>query len=256
MKTIAMIPTYNEVLNMRNTIESVLNCGVPGIEVLIVDDMSPDGSYKIVEEISKTDNRVHLLLRKEKRGRGYAGIDGFKKSLEMGADFIVEMDADGSHNPKYIPKFLEMIDNYSAAQTDNYGAAQTDNYGAAQSNDYGAIIGSRFIKGGSDEERGFLRKTISAMSRIYLSFVIGTKVKDPTSGFRLFKRETLETFVDKLKARDPFIVTEVLFYLQKNKIKVAECPIEFLQRKAGQSKLRPFTLIKYLFKVLLLRINF
>jgi len=229
MKTIAMIPTYNEASNAAQIISSVLNCGAD-VDVLIVDDMSPDGTYKIVEDVARTNSKVHLLLRKENRGRGYAGKDGFKKALEMGADFIVEMDGDGSHDPKYIPAFLEKIKNCDA------------------------VIGSRFISGGKDEERGFLRHAVSNFSRIYLSFVLGVKIKDPTSGYRMFKREVLASFVDKLKAGDPFIVTEVLYCLKKNNFKIEEYPIEFLSRFSGESKLRPLTLVKYLFKVLKLKI--
>lgn len=230
MDTIAMIPTYNEATNISRLIDEILNCGID-IEVLVVDDMSPDGTYKIVEEIAKTNPKVHLLLRKENRGRGYAGKDGFKKALELGAKHIVEMDGDGSHSPQYIPGFRETI------------------------NSCDIVIGSRYIKGGKDEERTLLRQVVSNLSRKYLSFFLGVKIQDPTSGFRMFKREALETFVDKLQASDPFIVSEVLYHIKKNDLTVKEYPIEFLSRLSGESKLKPWTLIKYLFKVLKLRIT-
>jgi len=225
---IAILPTYNEAENIEKIIKEILSCGVD-IEVLVADDMSPDGTYKIVEEISKTNPKVQLLLRKENRGRGHAGKEAFKKALETDAKYIVEMDADGSHSPKYIPLFRKAIENC------------------------GVVIGSRYVQGGKDGRRSFLRRLISALSRFYLNLVLGLKLKDPTSGFRMFRREAAETFVDKLSAPDPFIVSEVLYYLKKNKIKIEECPIEFLPRTAGRSKLRPFTLIKYLFRVLKLR---
>jgi len=230
METIAMIPTYNEASNIKRIIEDVLSCGID-IEVLIVDDMSPDGTYKIVEETAKTNPKVHLLLRKEKRGRGYAGKDGFKKAIEMGAKYIVEMDGDGSHSPKYLPGFLDMI----------------------QSCD--AVIGSRYVSGGKDEERTPLRRIVSNMSKWYLGFVLGVKIKDPTSGYRMFRKEALEKFVDKLQANDPFIVTEVIYYLKKYGCAVKEYPIEFLSRASGESKLKPWTLVKYLFKVLKLKVR-
>lgn len=230
METVAMIPTYNEATNIEQVIGEILNCGTD-IDVLVVDDMSPDGTYKIVEKMSKTDPRVHLLLRKEKKGRGYAGKDGFKKAIEMGAKYIVEMDGDGSHSPRYIPGLRKMIDTCDV------------------------VIGSRYVKGGKDEERSLLRQFVSNPSRWYLAFMLGVKVKDATSGFRMFKREVLETFADKLQANDPFIVSEVLYHLRKNKFVIKEYPIEFLSRISGESKLRPWTLIKYLFKVLKLRIT-
>ena len=149
----------------------------------------------------------------------------------MGANFIVEMDADGSHSPKYLPGFRKTIENCDA------------------------VIGSRYINGGKDEERTFLRQIVSEFSRRYLSFILGVKVKDPTSGYRMFKKEVLQSFASKLTANDPFIVSEVLYYLRKNNFKISEYPIEFLSRISGQSKLRPWTLIKYLFKVLKLRLS-
>ncbi|MDR0724355.1 MAG: polyprenol monophosphomannose synthase [Endomicrobium sp.] len=229
MKTVVMIPTYNEASNIKNVVSDVLNCGI-NTEVLIVDDMSPDGTYKIVENISKQNNKVHLLLRKEKKGRGYAGKDGFIKAIDMNADFIVEMDGDGSHNPKCISEFLKAIKNYDV------------------------VIGSRYINGGKDEERTLLRKTISHFSRFYLAKVLGVNIKDPTSGYRMFKRDALKKFVYLLKANDPFIVTEVIYQIRNNNLKIKEVPIIFLKRFSGESKLRPTTLIKYLFKVLKLKI--
>ncbi|MDR3244378.1 MAG: polyprenol monophosphomannose synthase [Elusimicrobiota bacterium] len=230
MDTVAVLPTYNEASNIKQVIEEILNCPIE-ICVLIVDDMSPDGTYKIVQEMAAKNPKINLLLRKEKRGRGYAGIDGFKRALDMGAKYIVEMDADGSHNPQYIPALRKAIENCDA------------------------VIGSRYISGGKDEARNLIRKIISNLSRMYLSFVIGTKIKDPTSGYRIFKRETLEKFIDKLKASDPFIVTEIVYYLKKNKCLVQEYPIEFKERLSGESKLKASTLLKYLFKVIKLRLE-
>lgn len=229
MKTVVMIPTYNEASNIKKIINDVLNCGVE-LNVLIVDDMSPDGTYKIVKDIANQNSKVHLLLRKEKKGRGYAGKDGFIKAIDMNADFIIEMDGDGSHDPKYIPEFLKVI------------------------KDYDVVIGSRYVDNGKDEERTLLRRVVSNFSRLYLSTILGVTIKDLTSGYRMYKKDALKKFVYKLKASDPFIVTEVIYHTKKNRLKVKEYPIIFLKRLAGESKLRPATLIKYLFKVLKLKI--
>ena len=228
MDIIAVIPTYNESGNIKQVVSEILALPL-NIEALVVDDLSPDGTYKIVEEMSKSDSRVHLLLRKENRGRGWAGIDGFKKALEMGAKYIVEMDGDGSHSPKFIPALV------SNAQ------------------DGGMVIGSRYIAGGRDESRTILRRLISGFAGRYLSLALGVKIADPTSGFRLFERSSLQKIVGNLSARDPFIVSEVLYYAKKNGVNIKEVPIEFMPRIAGQSKLRPSTLLKYLYRVLLLR---
>jgi dolichol-phosphate mannosyltransferase len=230
MKTVVMIPTYNEASNIKVMIEDVLNCGAD-VNVLVVDDMSPDETYRIVEKLSKINNKVHLLLRKEKKGRGYAGKDGFLKALDMGADYIVEMDGDGSHSPKYIPGFLKAIQNCDV------------------------VIGSRYVNGGKDEERSLIRQLVSSFSRCYLSFLLGVKIQDPTSGYRMFKRSALSKFSSELTASDPFIVTEVLYKIKKNNLKVIEYPIVFFARFSGKSKLRPGTLITYLFKVLKLKLT-
>jgi dolichol-phosphate mannosyltransferase len=227
-----MVPTYNEVSNIKLMIDEILNCGA-NADVLIVDDMSPDGTYKIVEEIAKTNNKVYLLLRKEKKGRGYAGKDGFLKALDMKADYIVEMDGDGSHSPRYIPEFLKTIEKENCD----------------------VVIGSRYINGGKDEERSIVRQIASNFSRRYLSFILGVKIQDPTSGYRMFKRVALTKFVTELTARDPFIVTEVLYKIKENNLKVKEYPIIFLARFSGKSKLRLGTLITYLFKVLKLKLT-
>lgn len=224
MNIVAVIPTYNESGNIKTLISQILSLPL-NIEVLVVDDLSPDGTWKIVQEMAAADKRIHLLLRKENRGRGWAGIDGFKKALEMGAKYVVEMDGDGSHAPKYITAFIA-------------NAAKAD-----------VVIGSRYVVGGKDEARGFIRKSISGFARRYLSFVLGVKLNDPTSGFRLFERSALEKIVEKLSARDPFIVAEVLYYAKKAGLRFSEVPIEFMQRITGESKLKPSTLIKYFLRV-------
>ncbi|MFC1501232.1 polyprenol monophosphomannose synthase [Elusimicrobiota bacterium] len=224
MKTIAMIPTYNEAGNIESLVKELFELPID-IEVLVVDDFSPDGTYGIVERMKNEDKRVHLLIRKQNRGRGWAGIDGFNKALAINADYIVEMDGDGSHSPKFIPSFIEAANNADV------------------------VIGSRYITGGKDEKRSFIRQLISTFARKYLSIVLGVRISDPTSGFRMFKRASLKKITPYLKARDPFIVSEVLFYAKKLKLKVIESPIEFLKRGSGESKLQVSTLLKYLLRV-------
>jgi len=231
MDTLAVVCTYNEATNIEKVVNDILNCGIADIEVLVADDVSPDGTYKIVEEMSKKDKRVHLLLRETNRGRGYAGIDAFKWGLEHDAKHIVELDGDGSHNPKYIKNFRETI------------------------NSCDVVIGSRYVTGGSDTQRGILRQTISMFSRNYLKIILGVNICDPTSGYRMFKRETVKKFINKLTAADPFIVTEMLYFSKLSKAVIKEYPIDFLERVSGESKLKPWTLIKYLWKVLKLRIR-
>ena len=230
MNIIAVIPTYNESGNIREVIAEILSLPLD-IEVLVVDDFSPDKTYEIVQALALKDKRIHLLLRKENRGRGWAGIDGFKKALEMGASLVLEMDGDLSHSPQFIPDFEK------------------------KAKDADIVIGSRYVEGGKDEKRSMLRQLISAFARNYLALVLGIRVKDPTSGFRMFKAEALKKIVSHLKARDPFIVTEVLFWAKKHDLKIAESPIEFMPRGTGESKLQATTLIKYLIRVWKLKLT-
>ena len=230
MNIIAMIPTYNEAGNIKGMIEDILSLPLD-IEVLVVDDNSPDGTARIVGDMAKIDHRVHLLLRTERRGRGWAGIDGFKKALELGASYVVEMDGDRSHDPRYIPALRAAADTADAA------------------------VGSRYVAGGKDEERSFVRRMISGFARRYLAAVLGVRLADPTSGFRIFSRKALECILPFLSARDPFIVSEVIFHLKRQGLTIKEVPIEFMSRGSGESKLRPATLFKYLLRVWKLRLQ-
>lgn len=228
MKVMAMVPTYNEAGNIKKLIDDILALG-PGFEVLVVDDNSPDKTYQIVEDIANSNKRVHLLLRKERRGRGWAGIEGFSKAIKLGAKLVVEMDGDLSHEPRFILDFLKA------------------------GNEYDIVIGSRYVSGGKDEKRSTLRKMISTFARKYLAAILGVKIQDFTSGFRMFKKSALERILPHLTARDPFIVTEVLFYVKRFGLKYAEVPIEFMPRMEGASKLKTSTLFKYLIRVFLLK---
>src|SRR3990167_10151597 len=107
MKTFVMIPTYNEKENIRKLVDKILKLKIKNLHIVVADDNSPDGTWRIVQDISKRKKNVHLLLRKKNRGRGSGGKDGFIYCLKHGADIIVEMDADFSHDPKYIPALIE-----------------------------------------------------------------------------------------------------------------------------------------------------
>lgn len=231
MKTIVMLPTYDEARNIVPLIDEALRQR-GGIEALVVDDDSPDGTWKLVEEMGKKDPRVHLLRRMENRGRGLAGIDGFKLALSMGADRIVEMDADFSHDPAHLPAIID----------------------ASESADL--VIGSRYVPGGRDEERGIMRRAVSSLARRYLRWVLGISVCDPTSGYRCFRREALSSLMrEEIRASDPFIIAELLFRSGRLGLRIVEVPIVFRARRAGSSKLHPLTLLKYCVKALRLRLS-
>ena len=230
MKIFVMMPTYNESQNIRSIIESILKLKINNLEIAVVDDNSPDSTWKIVEEISKNNNKVHLLLRKKDKGRGSAGKDGFIYCLKKGADYIIEMDADFSHNPQYIPKMLEEMKNCDV------------------------VLGSRIKEGGMDTRKSILRRAITKLANIYIRVVLGLNVKDCNSGFRCFKREALMGInPEKLESKGPSIVQEVLFKIHLNGFKIKEIPIVFNERKRGKSKLGIRQLISGYLTVLKLR---
>ena len=234
MKTVVMVPTYNERSNVGELVR-LLHKSLPQSQVLIVDDSSPDGTFEEVKKLMKKDKKLRLLLRDRSiKGRGWAGRDGFVKALKMGAEAVVEMDADLSHQPKYIPSLLAPI-----AQ----GEADV-------------VLGSRYMAGGKDMDRPTHRQLTSNFARYYLKFVLGLRAKDPTSGFRAFSKNALEKIkVGTLTARDPFTVSEILYRCYRAGLRVKETPIEFIDRTRGESKLQLATLLKYLGRALLLRLG-
>ncbi len=221
MKTIVMIPTYNESENIAKLIQAIKQLPIKNLHVLVTDDNSPDETWKIVEKLSKKDKTIHLLRRMENKGRGLAGIAGFKEALQLGADAIIEMDADYSHHPKYIPKLLEAL------------------------HDGDMALGSRFVKGGSDGDRPLWRQFVTFGANMYIKLFLGVKVKDCNSGYRCYKRKVLETInLDTMIAKGPDIVQEILYKVHLKKFKIVEVPISFEERKEGKSKLG----MKHLFK--------
>lgn len=230
MEVFIFIPTYNEAENIEKLINQLISL-YPRYNIIVVDDSSPDGTGNIVRKISETFKNVYVFNREEDRGRGYAGIFGFKKSLELGADVVIEMDGDLSHSPSYINDFIKELKNYSV------------------------VIGSRYVKGGNDVERNLLRKIISFTARSYIKLLLGLNIKDPTSGFRAFRKEVLDKITPRLKSTDPFIVTEVLYHCKLNGFNISEIPISFNERYRGKSKLNFNILFSYLFKVIKLKIS-
>ncbi|MBU4560707.1 polyprenol monophosphomannose synthase [bacterium] len=231
MKTVVVIPTYNERENIGPLLDEIVKIQ-ENIEVLVVDDDSPDGTWRIVEDYSKKNPRIHLLRRTSERGRGLAGIAGFKYALENKADYVIEMDGDLSHDPQHIPEFLKKIENCDV------------------------VIGSRFAPSGGEVGRGFLRRLITRLAAIYVRALLGFRVTDPTSGYRCYRGKVLEAIdMRSLKAKDPFLLSEMLFRCYKKSFRIKEIPIIFRDRKSGTSKIGWKILITYLFKVIKLRVR-
>jgi dolichol-phosphate mannosyltransferase len=232
MKIVVMIPTFNEKDNIIPLIDNINSLGINNLEILVVDDNSPDGTWKLVENKKKSTNNLFLLRRFQDKGRGTAGIAGFKEALRLGAERVIEMDGDFSHDPVFIPALLKCAENADLA------------------------IGSRFVEGGKQERQSTTRNVITKCAVRYIRFILGFNINDPTSGYRCFRRETLEKInLNSLKANDAFVVSETLYRCKKLGLKIKETPITFKDRAAGKSKLGSRHLIRYLFRVLKLRFS-
>lgn len=220
MKTYVIIPTYNEAGNIEALLKEIKAQNIPGLIPVVVDDNSPDGTAKIAEKEAK------VILRTKDRGRGSAGIEGFKYALKEGADYIIEMDADFSHHPKYLKDLIKPMDKYDI------------------------VIGSRFVEGGKDLDRGIARKVVTTFARNYIKWILGIKVNDITSGYRCFRRKVLEAIgLDHMISAGPSIVSEILYKASLKGFKIYETPIVFEDRKTGETKLNAKILLKTLYMI-------
>jgi len=214
MNILICIPTYNEKENIEKIVSAVLGQG-DDIEILIIDDNSPDGTALIVENLMKTNPGIHLLKRTGKLGLGTAYIDGFTKGLAMPQiGYLMEMDADFSHDPKYISDFRETIKN----------------------NDL--VLGSRYINGISIVNWPLSRLMLSYFASVYVQVITGMPIKDPTGGFKCFRREVLEWLdLKKIKSNGYGFQIEMNFYVWRAGFRIKEIPILFIDRRDGVSKM-------------------
>jgi dolichol-phosphate mannosyltransferase len=230
MKTLIIIPTYNEKENIGEIIPAVLDKD-SSIDVLIVDDNSPDGTGKIADEMAKKNPRIKVLHREKKEGLGTAYKTGFKYALENGYDYVFEMDADFSHDPKYIPHFLETI-------------KEAD-----------LVLGSRYISGVNVINWPISRLLLSYYANVYTRWVTGLPVRDATGGFKCFKREVLEMInLDKVQSEGYSFQIEMSFRAWKKGFKIKEIPIVFEDRRIGQSKMSKKIVREAIWRVWKLRI--
>ncbi len=216
MKIAVVIPTYNEKDNVRELAAAVLKVLPKDGAVLFVDDNSPDGTGNIIDEISSAEPRVSCLHREKKEGLGRAYVAGFTKALQMGADLVIEMDCDFSHDPAVVPQFVETMEKENAD----------------------VVIGSRYVKGGKCVNWPFKRLLISKCGGIFVRTVTGMPVKDPTGGFKCFRRAVLEKIdLQKVESGGYSFQLEMNHRTWMAGFKIVEIPITFAERRAGYSKL-------------------
>lgn len=213
MRVVTIIPTYNERESLPLTLGR-LRAAVPSSDVLVVDDNSPDGTGVLADEIAGTDESVHVLHREGKEGLGAAYKAGFRWALERGYDVLVEMDADGSHQPEQLPAMLDAV---SAAHL---------------------VIGSRWVPGGSVVNWPFHRKLLSRAGSFYSRMMLGLGVRDITAGYRAFRRETLERIdLDSVDSVGYGFQVDMTFRVAQEGLKIVEVPITFVEREYGDSKM-------------------
>lgn len=216
-KVMVVIPTYNEADNLPVMVGELLDLELDALRVLVVDDNSPDGTGQVADElVAEHAGRVHAIHRAGKLGLGTAYITGFQYALDHGADLIVQMDADFSHSPSYVPQFVEKIA------------------------DYDVVIGSRYVSGGGTDERwSWWRYLLSWWANsVYTRLILGVKVKDATAGFKCWRRTTLQGIgLDRVHSNGYVFQVEMAYLTEKCGFRFLEVPIYFEDRRIGKSKM-------------------
>ena len=210
-----VVPTYNEAATLEQVVTR-LRTAQPAVDVLVVDDGSPDGTGRLADRLAADDPQVQVLHRDRKEGLGAAYLHGFSVALEQGYDVIGEMDADGSHQPEQLHRLIEAL---HAADL---------------------VIGSRWIPGGSTVNWPLSRQLLSRGGNLYTRVLLGIPVRDATAGYRLFRRTTLERIrIDEVLSYGYVFQADLAFRTLRAGLRVVEVPIEFVERVRGESKMSP-----------------
>ena len=213
-RCLIVIPTYNEANNIRQLIDEIAALRIQNLDILVMDDSSPDGTAEMVRESQKEHANLKLIVREKKGGLGSAYVSGFREALNHGYDFIFEMDADFSHDPKEIPNFLKAVQEYDL------------------------VIGSRYIQGVNVINWPLSRLILSYGANLYTRLITGLNVKDCTSGFKCFRRTVLEGIdLDRIFSDGYSFQIEINFKAWKKGFRIKEIPIVFVDRVIGTSKM-------------------
>ena len=229
MSVAVVLPTYNEAENLPELTHRLFSLGMPDLRVIMVDDNSPDKTGELAEELSsKYGGRIEVVHRPAKQGLGTAYIEGFTRAIASGADQVIQMDADLSHDPEYIPALLEELKHADV------------------------VVGSRYVKGGgASKEWSLSRRLLSYMGNQYLRLVSGLRERDVTSGFKAFNKDALAALdLSEFKCKGFAFQTEVAVACRMRRLRVTEHPITFSERAAGRSKISWAIMIEALWRLL------
>ncbi len=225
-----VLPTYNEAGNIERFVAAARENLPASARILIVDDNSPDGTGEIADRLAAADERISVLHRPRKEGLGPAYIAGFRRALEGGAGLVLEMDSDFSHDPAQLPRLLE----------------------ASESADL--VIGSRYVPGGSAAEWSAPRLAISRGGSAYARLTLGLSLRDPTAGFKCFRREALEAIdLDAVRSKGYAFQVEMAYRTIRQGFRVVEVPISFRDREVGSSKMSRAIVAEAVWRIPLLR---
>ena len=231
MRAVICLPTYDERENLEPMLRALGEVLGPDDRVLVIDDNSPDGTGELADRLASELERVEVLHRPRKEGLGPAYLAGFRRALELGAELVVEIDCDFSHDPADVPRLLD-------------AAGDAD-----------LVLGSRYVPGGSVENWGAVRRAISAGGSIYARLLLGVPIRDLTGGFKCFRREVLEAIdLDAIHSKGYAFQIELTYRALRRSFRVREVPIRFVDREVGGSKMSRSIVLEAIWKVPLLRL--
>jgi dolichol-phosphate mannosyltransferase len=227
------LPTYNERENLEPLVRALAQVLDEGTRVLVIDDASPDGTGAAAEELARELGFVEVLHRERKDGLGPAYLAGFRRALASGAELVLEMDCDFSHDPADVPRLIAAVEE---------GAD--------------LVVGSRYVPGGGTRDWGFVRRAVSRAGALYARTLLGLAVRDPTSGFKCYRREVLERIdLDRIASKGYAFQIETVYRAVRAGFRVAEIPITFSERELGGSKMSRGIVLEAVWRVPLLRLG-
>jgi dolichol-phosphate mannosyltransferase len=232
MRALICLPTYDERENLEAMVRALGGLGLAGLEVLVIDDASPDGTGEIADRLAAELPWVHVLHRERKEGLGPAYLAGFQRALELGADLVLEMDCDFSHDPADVPRLV------------------------AAAEDADLVLGSRYVEGGGTRNWGLIRRFISRGGSLYAQALLQLGLRDLTGGFKCYRRAVLETIdLAAISSLGYAFQIETTYRTLRAGFRVVEIPITFSDREVGGSKMSKAIVLEAIWKVPLLRLR-